>query len=209
MATRRKLDVQKIRRKYRNAELRNALLFTNVDKFFSDEKNFDRLHYVLGNTDSHPELPRISLRTLEHFVTAYAQRNNVTYSFQNQVCNVTEKYENYLDTHGKANFDVFRRSPEKKYIVYKKFGKQIITTLSQLVFFKVMIEYGMLDYVVRHLHEIEQDMARRKQKKEDVSSSAPPTPTALIGKGIHEIELGSPRPPEKRAKIETVEDMQL
>jgi len=183
------------RRKFRNLGVRDSLHFANVDQFFSNEDNFNILYGILKNTDaknttvataapdakaadSNARFPRISLRTLEHLCTKYAHKQTATYSFHGQTFSVDREYQKFLSTYGKAKFDVFRRSPEKTYIAFTKFGKTVYTTLCQLIFFRAAIQCGMLHYAVRHQARIEEDMANRlkeqRQKRRRRRSSSPP-----------------------------------
>lgn len=167
---------------------------------------------------SSPGFPRISLRTLEHLCTKFAQRQSATYSFQGQTYSVEQEYQKFLTTHGKAHFDVFRRSPDQTYIEFKKFGKIVYTTLCQLLFFKAAIQTGFLHYAVRHLPEIENDMAdrlklqrttRRRRRSSSSSSTvvapsptvtamdtspvAPVTPATEVQGRLHELSLNEPK----------------
>lgn len=236
------------RRKYRNVDVRDSLQFANVDKFFSVPENFAILYSILNNTNSKTaataehlvkqepvkvepvepgqpatihqlDFPQISLRTLEHLCTNYTHKQAATYTFQGQTHSVDYEYQRFLTTHGKAKFDVFRRSPDRTFIKLEKFGKTIYTTLCQLLFFRAAIQYGILHYAVRHRASIEEDMAdrlkeqrqsrrrrRRSSSREpdrepgpddmevDGTETAPPaTPSTEVRQRLNELTLNEPK----------------
>lgn len=57
---------------------------------------------------------------------------------------------------GRRNYDVFCRTPG---FVYTKHGKKIKTTLSQLLFFRDMIRYKIIDYIRENIKQIRAEMA--------------------------------------------------
>lgn len=236
------------RRKYRNVDVRDSLQFANVDKFFSVPENFAILYSILNNTNSKTaataehlvkqepgvklepaepgqqqhvhqlDFPQISLRTLEHLCTNYTHKQAATYTFQGQTHSVDYEYQRFLTTHGKAKFDVFRRSPDRTFIKLEKFGKTIYTTLCQLLFFRAAIQYGILHYAVRHRASIEEDMAdrlkeqrqsrrrrRRSSSREpdperrpddmdvDGASQPPATPSTEVRQRLNELTLNEPK----------------
>ncbi len=224
------------RRKYRNVDVRDSLQFANVDKFFSVPENFAILYSILNNTNSKTaataehlvkqepavklepgqdatlhqlDFPQISLRTLEHLCTNYTHKQAATYTFQGQTHSVDYEYQRFLTTHGKAKFDVFRRSPDRTFIKLEKFGKTIYTTLCQLLFFRAAIQYGILHYAVRHRASIEEDMAdrlkeqRQSRRRRRRSSSrergpddmevTPATPSTEVRQRLNELTLNEPK----------------
>lgn len=227
------------RRRYRNVVARDSLQYAIVDKFFSIPENFAILYSVLNNTNSKtaataeqlqqdavvkqepgvalPEFPQISLRTLEHLCTTYSQKQAAVYTFQGQTHSVDHEYTRFLSTHGKAKFDVFRRSPDKTFVKMEKFGKTIFTTLCQLLFFRAAIQNGILHYAVRHRASIEMDMAdrlkeqRQSRRRRRRSSSrerttetdpmeiceqptqVPSTPATVVRQRLDELTLNEPK----------------
>lgn len=140
-------------------------------KFFSADRKYLQamLEIIDGRSD-------ISIRVLDWFVANYSKKNNTIYKIKingrDSLFNVNIEYKNQLYGYSKQYFDPFCR---KKKIIYTYHandgGKDInfLSSIGQLNFFRWAIRFKVIQYVQRHLTEIENDMKEttklNKEKK--------------------------------------------
>jgi hypothetical protein len=108
-----------------------------------------------------------SLRMLDWFVTNYARRHDTSYMIvdehtdEKRLFNVFVEYKTALDYYHKELFDPFRRSCSED---GSDETMEFMSQLRQLNFFKWAFAYKVIDYVVAHAPEIEQDMMLLRTK---------------------------------------------
>lgn len=140
-------------------------------KFFSTDRKYVQamLEIIDGKSN-------ISIRVLDWFVANYSKKNNTAYKIKvnssDSIFNVHIEYKNQLSGYSKQYFDPFCR---KKKIIYtyhaNNGGKDInfLSSIGQLNFFRWAIRFKVIQYVERHLKEIETDMKEttklNKEKK--------------------------------------------
>jgi hypothetical protein len=120
----------------------------------------------------------LSLRVIDFFVTNYARKNEVIYDIINdkkrkEKFMVHYSYKAQLKAYSKKQFDPFCRRERIVFFVEQgeKEYDQIRTTVGQLNFFRWAIKNGVLDYILKNLEEIENEMnqshrkGKRKRKK--------------------------------------------
>lgn len=134
---------------------RQALLLSTLKDFFSKKANIKKaLPAMMGESD-------ISLRIFDWFVVNYSNKKNVYYELKDRRGHpykffVHNSYKAQLKAYSKRQFDPFCRRGR---IEFDYGGKEkLVTTVGQLNFFKWAIEYKVIDYVKKHLKEIEKDM---------------------------------------------------
>lgn len=99
----------------------------------------------------------ISLRILDWFVTNYSKKHGVHYYLgDGKRFMVYVSYKAQLKAYQKKNFDPFCRRERIKFIVHG--GKEVITTVGQLNFFRWAIDNKILKYITDHYEDIEKDM---------------------------------------------------
>lgn len=148
---------------------KQALLIIPITKYFSDRRLLNKLITILKGEG-------ISLRLVDWFVTNYCKKYNVMYnvmdfrppvpgmsdaqrqSFDNFIL-VHTNYKGQLKAYSKRNFDPFCRRNRIRF--YYEDNKYFITTVGQLNFFKWALENNIVDYVQKHMKEIEDDMNLR------------------------------------------------
>ena len=148
---------------------KQALLIIPITKYFSDRRILNKLITILKGEG-------ISLRLVDWFVTNYCKKYNVMYnvmdfrppvpgmseaqrkSFDNFII-VHTNYKGQLKAYSKRNFDPFCRRNRIRF--YYEENKYFITTVGQLNFFKWALENNIVDYVQKHMKEIEDDMNLR------------------------------------------------
>lgn len=97
-----------------------------------------------------------SLRDIDWFVTNYTARKPVVYTLPDsgKIVDVNGDYKDVLKCFHKSGFDSFKR----------KGSDPSEAALRQKNFFRWAIENGVVDYVIKHVAEIEQDMSRMRKK---------------------------------------------
>ena len=72
-------------------------------------------------------------------------------------------YKNLLNAYSKKIFDPFCRRDRIEFEFKDK--KKIVTTVGQLNFFRWAIQNNVLNYIIEHYKEIEEDMNKNTKKK--------------------------------------------
>ncbi len=145
-------------------------LMQSLIQFFHKKDHIDELLPVIEGSS------KISLRILDWFVTNYSKKFNTTYDIEtkrggkvvSKSFSVYVAYKSQLKGYQKKQFDPFCRRERIKFIVHG--GKEVITTVGQLNFFRWVIENKILKYIHEHYDEIEKDMnesLKNMYKKKD------------------------------------------
>ena len=147
--------------KKNNISSKKDLLMESLINFFSIKENLDRIKPIINGTDDMKNKPKMSLRILDWFVTNYSKKYNISYPIvltNNKKKNfiVYLDYKSQLKAYSKKQFDPFCR--RERILFFDHEGKEIITTVGQLNFFRWCLENKILDYIEEHFEEIESDM---------------------------------------------------
>lgn len=139
---------------------RDTLIKNSLLNFFSDKDKFDILYDAVNKKTEY------SLRILEWFVSKYAEKNYIVYTYKTpsgktKEFNVFLDYRTQLQSYQKRCFDMFRR--QKKFVIKRPKNSNepqlsLTTTIGQMNFFKWAIENNVLEYVSTHLADIVKDM---------------------------------------------------
>jgi hypothetical protein len=114
----------------------------------------------------------ISLRVIDWFVTNYSREHDVSYvnAATGRTFNVHKEYKTRLKSYTKRQFDPFCRRNRINF--YYSEGAVVLTTVGQLNFFKWAIENHVLEYIEKHLPEIEKAMRKFVRAQRDERRSA-------------------------------------
>ena len=158
--------------KKNNISSKKDLLMDSLIQFFSVKEYLDRVKPIINGNDEQKNKPKISLRILDWFVTNYSKKYNITYPVE---LNKKKKnfivyldYKSQLKAYSKKQFDPFCR--RERILFFDHDGKEIITTVGQLNFFRWSLENKILDYILDNFDVIENDMnnsLRNLYKKKD------------------------------------------
>ena len=115
---------------------RGDTLLKSVTEFYEDPTNSSILEDILVKKN------KISLRTIEKFVTLDAKRNNTSYDAHGVPFHVHVAYKASLGGYSKKYFDPFCRQERIKFRIK---DKEIITTIAQLNFLRWCIKNQVID----------------------------------------------------------------
>ena len=155
---------------------KDELLRVKLIEFYKDKKNLDiLLPIILQGT-------RLSLRSLDWFVTNYCKKNNINYTIikNNETISYFpfKAYKSQLKAYSKKFCDPFCRRERvifdyqnesiinfkpNLHIGHKQY---IITTIGQLNFFKFAIQDSIIKYAIDNIVEIENDMNNTLKNRE-------------------------------------------
>ena len=146
--------------------INDTLLLESLHNFFSSPYNRDKLISVLSDDK------RISLRSIDWFITNFSKKNNTYYLIYNDEngnpsfddknneyrnnMNVFHSYKSQLKAYSKKRFDPFCR--RDRLLFEMDGGHSVETTIGQLNFFKWAISNMVVDYIGLYKDEIEYDM---------------------------------------------------
>lgn len=150
-------------------DFKEANLFKAVDKFFDEKEHYMMLHKVLHKEKPlkrrrmrNPRRPpRLSLKLIHYAVTDYLASQGTLLLQDGRPVSVNSVYYAGIACHGRQLYDAFRRC---KSFQYEKHGLVVKTALAQLVFFRDIIRYGILQYIIDHLPEIDDSMRRKNPR---------------------------------------------
>ncbi len=155
-----------------NISSKKDLLMESLIYFFSNKEYLDNVKPIINGNDETKNKPKISLRILDWFVTNYSKKYNIAYEVElnNKKKNfiVYLDYKSQLKAYSKKQFDPFCR--RERILFFDHEGKEIITTVGQLNFFRWSLENKILNYILEHFEDIESDMnnsLRNLYKKKD------------------------------------------
>lgn len=153
---------------YKSITMCDGKSFTEVDRgiinrvtafYQRDRKYVDCLLDIINGK------AKVSIRVIDYFVTNYSRKYDTTYQIKinGEICefNVYQEYWNQLNAYSKSNLDPFCRKKKVLYAYVSNDGKYSVTfksSLGQLYFFFWAIRNKVLEYVNRHLSEIDEDM---------------------------------------------------
>lgn len=145
---------------------KEELLKIKLIEFYKDPGNLNvLLPIILQKT-------KISLRSLDWFVTNYCKKNNISYQLKSdsRLYFPFKSYKSQLKAYSKKFCDPFCRR-ERVIFDYENYDiinfnqnvklghkNYIITTIGQLNFFKFAIQDNIINYALEHIEEIEHDM---------------------------------------------------
>jgi hypothetical protein len=170
---------------------KQELLLVSLNNFYDNEYNKLALLDILNGKN------KISLRIIDWFVTNYSKKNNIEYPLKKKMTspkrttlkkihgksskkddsrgggnaqhiNVFLSYKNQLDGYSKKHFDPFCRRNRIEFSFND--NTTIVTTVGQLNFFRWAIQSNVLNYIIEHYKEIEEDMNVNTKKKKDSGS---------------------------------------
>jgi hypothetical protein len=138
----------------------------------------------------------LSLRVIDWFVTHYAKNHNIIYWIDDQSKSYTEniplqpdihvrkfhlymEYRAQLQSYTKMFFDPFRRHERITFVLENDPLVSIETTVGQLNFFRWAFQNHVFEYILAHLQQIEDTMAKfqKELKKQNKNSTSPNLPT--------------------------------
>jgi len=155
---------------------KDELLRGKLLGFYKDTSNLNTLlPIILQQT-------RLSLRSLDWFVTNYCKKYNINYIINKSGADITyfpfKAYKSQLKAYSKKFCDPFCRR-ERVIFDYRnntiidfkptiKMGHKeyIITTIGQLNFFKFAISDNIIDYAISNIVDIESDMNNTLKNRE-------------------------------------------
>jgi hypothetical protein len=147
----------------------NNIIFNNINitsqenniiktflNFYENNEFTDIFIYLIS-----PNSP-ISIRLIDHFVTKYSKNYKTNYKLKEnnveQTFNVYTSYKQQLKAFQKKYFDPFSRGERIPFFIN---DICIITTISQLNFFKWFINKKIYDYVLENRVSIDNDMNQK------------------------------------------------
>lgn len=160
----------------------SPLLLSSLSKYFSEHPREAQLLKPLVD-GTYP----VSLRVIDWFVTHYSKLKNVLYWIDDEHHTLLEgvpvkfephirkfhlyyEYRAQLKSYTKLFFDPFRRHDRISFIVQTKPELQTIeTTTGQLNFFRWAIQNHLLEYIQRHLSDIEETMTQHQGQRKKVT----------------------------------------
>jgi hypothetical protein len=159
-------------------ESKESLIKSKLLDFYKNKENLNiLLPIILQKT-------RLSLRSLDWFVTNYCKKNNINYLLLKDNNLVTyfpyKSYKSQLKAYSKKFCDPFCRRERiifdyKNNVIIDYINKSsieidhneyIITTLGQLNFFKFAIKDSIIKYAMENINDIEKDMNTTLKSRE-------------------------------------------
>ena len=145
--------MQHVPKEFQAITTKDKTLLYKLSEFYGRYNNINKVSEILcGNS-------KISLRFLEWFITKYAKQNDIMYSpsYKNsgmqshaKCINIYGSYKKTLYSNSRQYFSIFNKDNSVKL----KINNKINTTISQLNFFKWILENKILDYITDNYTEL-------------------------------------------------------
>lgn len=126
--------------------------------------------------------PSVSLRTIEWLASSYSKRHNVSYYVKHSdgtrfLFHMHSSYKSQIKAYTRNNFDPFRRKTSATIHLPSmqtspQPGDTSLTTLSQVNFFRWVFENNVIDYALKNLEAIHQDIESRERRPSRTSSQS-------------------------------------
>lgn len=163
---------------------KDELLRTKLVEFYRNEENLNVLLPIVSQQKT-----KLSLRSLDWFVTNYCKKFNIHYPLEKNGSTVSyfpfKSYKSQLKAYSKKFCDPFCRRERVVYDyrnhVIHNFRSDIhlghkdhlVTTIGQLNFFRFAISDKIIEYAIENIEEIEKDMnatlkERESEKKDNI-----------------------------------------
>jgi hypothetical protein len=131
-------------------------------------KSFENFYQTNENTyiflDLISSKSNISIRLIDHFITKYSKTHKICYKLNENNSehsfNVYSSYKQQLKSYQKKYFDPFSRGERIPFFIN---DTCIITTISQLNFFKWFISKKIYDYILLNQSSIDNDMNQKNR----------------------------------------------
>jgi len=171
-----------------NSQSRELLLSSLSQHYRRSPEQREQLYTIVAGTSP------LSLRVIDWFVTHYSRSKNIIYWIDDKNKALIEDFPSYggqdlrkfnlhleyhaqLQSYTKMYFDPFRRHEKITFVLEKTPMVSITSTVGQLNFFRWALQNGVIEYITRHLHDIEENMSsfqnavknKEKPKKRTVS----------------------------------------
>jgi hypothetical protein len=146
-------------------------LLSNLLEFYKNREYLEIVKKIINREFVIQKSKKLSIRIVNWFVTNYAKQHFTVYEIPEKIdtsCDskiptkrffVWTSYKSTEDSFSKIFFDPYSRQ-ERILIPYDNQNK-IETTIGQLHFFKWAIINKVIDYIIEHYDEINQDMTVR------------------------------------------------
>lgn len=143
-------------------ESKEDVLFKTLRKYYTDPDALTQLTSVLRNKSG------LSLRTLDWLVTNYSKKHNITYPHNGKIVNIYMEYKGCLKAYSKRLFDPFQR--RERISILDSEGHPLQSTIGQLNFFRYAISNGIIEYAIKHVDAIEDDMVESMKHRSSSGS---------------------------------------
>ncbi len=149
------------------------LLMMSISTFYAQKGVMAKILAIINGSSK-----QCSLRLVDWFVTNYARVHNtiITNRINHNIVhfNVYLSYRSQLKAYSKQQFDPFRR--RERILFYYERDKSVETTIGQLNFFRWVLQNNLLDYIISHQTEIEQDMITQQKLHKATAAGPVATP---------------------------------
>lgn len=139
-----------------NTNSKSNLLLDSLLQYYENQINMITFVEVLH------EKSLVSLRMIDWFVTKYSKNYKTQYNVNGKQFSVFSNYKAQLKAYSKKQIDPFCR---RERIILKKHGKQILTTLGQMNFFRWAIENHILRFIYENYDKLEIQMKEDSKKR--------------------------------------------
>jgi hypothetical protein len=117
---------------------KSDMLLKSITEFYNETENSKMLEDILVKKN------RISLRSIERYVTEDSKKNNITYTMNGRPFTVHTAYKSSLGGYSKKYFDPFCRNER---IHFKVNDTDIVTTIAQLNFIRWCIKNDIFNHL--------------------------------------------------------------
>ena len=139
-------------------------ILTAVDKFYDNPSNFAVVCSLLARAKAKKRKslcpPRKSLKLLDFALGTYSL-NGALVTIDQRPVNIHNIYRAGVNAYGRAYYDTFRRGNG---FVYHKHGRSVHVSIAQLLLFRDLIRYRILQWIDANIADIKRCMDKEHTK---------------------------------------------
>ena len=172
-------------------QCQNLLLSSLSNHYKKKPEQRKMLHDIIVGTSP------LSLRIIDWFVTHYARAQNIIYWIDDSTSTLYEhfpssngqhlrkfhlnlEYRAQLQSYTKMYFDPFRRYERITFVLESGPLVSIESTVGQLNFFRWALQNHVIEYIMNHIQDIEDNMASFQKSSKERSSSTTKTRQRIV-----------------------------
>lgn len=145
---------------------REALEFKKIHTFFyNNTNNIEIILCILDNKKIKDT--KVSLSLIDWFITNYSKEKNLHYKINDKEFYIHSEYKSQLKDYKKQYFDPFNRGSNIFKFFYNSKKDFILTTFKQLNFFKWVLKWGIIDYIISNYKDINDKFQKNKEDKKN------------------------------------------
>ena len=147
------------------------ILLESLKKYYSKNDKARHIIDIINGTSN------VSIRMIDFLITNYSKKNNISYKINDTNFNIYSNYKSQLKSFNKKYFDPFSRGSRIPFFFLFNDNDEdcVITTISQLNFFRWYLEKNIHEYIIDNIIILEKALTSNKKSKTNIKKKSTKT----------------------------------